>query len=121
MEAFCKTTVPVASGKVIVLSAVGSTTASVVSWSSSVSPSKVILLSSVIVVKLPGEAPPVTSDKNASVPLAFCSVIVLSAVGSTTVRVVSNASSVAPSKIMFPPNVTSVSYTHLTLPTKRIV
>ena len=50
-----------------------------------------------IVVKLPGVAPPVTSDKNASVPLPFCSVIVLSAVGSTTVNVVSKLFAVAPS------------------------
>ena len=50
-----------------------------------------------IVVKLPGVAPPVTSDKNASVPLPFCIVTVLSAVGSTTVNVVSKLFAVAPS------------------------
>ena len=50
-----------------------------------------------IVVKLPGVAPPVTSDKKATVPVPFWNVIVLSAVGSTTVNVVSYASAVAPS------------------------
>ena len=86
--------VPVASGIVTVLSEVGSATVKVVSCASAVSPSNTMLLSSVIVVKLPGLAPPVTSVKNASVPLPFCSVIVLSAVGSVTCKVVSYASSV---------------------------
>ena len=83
-----KTIVPVAFGIVTVLSAVGSSTVKVVSCASSVAPSNVILLSSVIVVKLPGVAPPVTSVKKATVPLPFWNVIVLSAVGSTTVKVV---------------------------------
>ena len=38
----------------------------------------------------------------ATVPLSFLKVIVLSAVGSVNVRVVSNASSVAPSITMLP-------------------
>ena len=62
------------------------------------------MLSSVIVVKLPGLAPPVTSVKKATVPLAFWNVIVLSAVGSTTVKVVSNASAVEPSNLILPCN-----------------
>ena len=53
--------VPVASGIVTVLSEVGSATVKVVSCASAVSPSNTMLLSSVIVVKLPGLAPPVTS------------------------------------------------------------
>jgi hypothetical protein len=40
-----RATVPVASGKVIVLSAVGSSTVKVVSWSSGVAPSKTMLAS----------------------------------------------------------------------------
>ena len=101
-----KTIVPVASGIVTVLSAVGSATVKVVSCASSVAPSNVILLSSVIVVKLPGVAPPVTSVKKATVPLAFWNVIVLSAVGSTTVKVVSLPSAVAPSNVNVPPILT---------------
>ena len=42
---------------------------------------------------------PVISLVNATVPSSFCNVIVLSAVGSTTVKVVSCPSEVAPSKI----------------------
>ena len=60
------------------------------------------MLSSVIVVKLPGVAPPVTSVKKATVPLPFWNVIVLSAVGSTTVKVVSFPSAVAPSNTILP-------------------
>ena len=41
-------------------------------------------------------------DRNASVPLPFCSVIVLSAVGSVTCKVVSYASSVVPSNTIAP-------------------
>ena len=52
-----KTIVPVALGIVTVLSAVGSSTVKVVSFASSVSPSNTMLLSSVIVVKLPGVEP----------------------------------------------------------------
>ena len=88
---------PVSLGNVIVLSAVGSVTVSVVSKSSAVAPSKIMLLSIVTVVKLPAVEPPVTSDKNAKVPEPSCSVMVLSAVGSCTVRFVSYASAVEPS------------------------
>ena len=46
------TTVPVASGKVITLSAVGSVICKIVSWASSVSPSKVSLVSNTAVPAL---------------------------------------------------------------------
>jgi len=41
-----------------------------------------------------------------TVPVSFGNVIVLSAVGSTTVRIVSNPSSVAPSKVIVPSSLT---------------
>ena len=67
-----------------------------------------------------------------NVVVAFGMVTVLSAVGSATIRVVSCASAVAPSKtnlsltsivfeftvVVVPDTIKSVSYTHLTLPTK---
>ena len=62
-------TVPVAFGRVIVLSAVGSVTTNVVSFESSVAPSNIILVLTVTVEN--SEAPPpVMSVRYATVPVA---------------------------------------------------
>ena len=102
--------VPVASGKRIVLSAVGSVTVKVVSKSFAVAPSKTIeeslntapviagLVRFVIAAKLPVVI---------IVPVASGIVIVLSAVGSVAKIVVSNESAVAPSKTRLFPIVSS--------------
>ena len=68
----CNTTVPVAFGKVIVLSAVGSVTVSVVSWSSAVAPSNtidVLIFKAVAVTELLNVAAPAsdTSKLNRSI------------------------------------------------------
>ena len=85
------TTVPVASGKVITLSAVGSVICKTVSWASSVSPSKVNLVS------------------NTAVPAFIELTSVFIAVTASTISV---AEAITPVALVIP-----VSYTHLTLPT----
>ena len=107
--------VPEASGRVSVLSAVGSVTVRVVSKSFAVAPSNtipvvalIVVLLIVVVVPLTVKSPdtvrfPLPSAKT-TVPLASGRVIVRSAVGSVTATVVSNAFAVAPSKVMLEPN-----------------
>ena len=68
-------------------------------WSEFASP-KVTLPVVASVVNEPAAPPPVTSVKNARVPLPSCIVIVLSAVGFVTVNVVSKLFELDPSKII---------------------
>ena len=103
----CVSKLPVELGKVIVLSAVGSVTAKVVSKLSAVLPSNTIVgllivgllrvgLVSVLFVKVSVVSCPT------KVVVALGNVTVLSAVGSVTVKVVSKLSAVLPSNIKLP-------------------
>ena len=108
-------TVPVASGSVIVLSAVGSAVTRLVSKSSTVVPSNLIsfltsrtVLLIIVVVPLTVKSPdtvtfPLPSAKT-TVPVASGNVIVRSTVGSVMAKVVSKSSAVEPSKVMLEPN-----------------
>ena len=91
------TKVSVALGNVTVLSAVGSVTARVVSKLSAVLPSNTILDE-----KTPADVTSYKLQVVITVPETLGKVIVLSAVGSVTVSVVSKLSAVLPSKIILP-------------------
>ena len=99
MDLLFKASVPLSFGKLIVLCAVGSTTFNVVSKESALEPSKITPPDNSTFEN--AALPPVTSVKNATVE-PFWNVIVLSAVGSTTARVVSKLSAVEPSNTSEP-------------------
>jgi len=91
-------TVPVASGNVIVRSAVGSPAERVSSKSFAVEPSIVIVEVNTPILVMSERLPVVIT-----VPVTSGIVIVLSAVGSVIARVVSKSFAVAPSKVMLEP------------------
>ena len=96
------TSVSVASGNVSVRSAVGSPAESVSSKSSAVEPSIVIVEENTPIFVMSERFPVVIT-----VPATSGNVIVLSAVGFVTVKVVSNSLSVAPSTIIDAPGTTT--------------